>query len=275
MIRERIPSGLTCLLVAIGIAACADSRVAPHIDTITEASLSGDLYTLSHDSMAGRLVGTPELDRASDWIRDRFASLGLEPAGDDGTYDQRFDLIWFGLGSPNRITVSGAGGVRAAGNGWTPANISATGSVSGEVVFAGYGIVEPRLGYDDYQGQDVDGKIVLVLEREPGVEDESSPFDGVVTAEASRTWRKALSAQERGARAILFVRDIHRRSDVVDWAQSHRNLWPDEPRRVERFTLGAWVERIAIPAAQISAELGEALVSGSGRSLSHAGCART
>ena len=93
MIRERIPSGLTCLLVAIGIAACADSRVAPHIDTITEASLSGDLYTLSHDSMAGRLVGTPELDRASDWIRDRFASLGLEPAGDDGTYDQRFDLI--------------------------------------------------------------------------------------------------------------------------------------------------------------------------------------
>ena len=53
MIRERIPSGLPCLLVAIGIAACADSGVAPHIDTITEASLSADLYALSHDSMAG------------------------------------------------------------------------------------------------------------------------------------------------------------------------------------------------------------------------------
>ena len=82
---------------------------------------------------------------------------------------------------------------------------------------------------------------------------------------------KALSAQERGATAILFVRDIHRRSDVADWAESHRNLWPDEPRRIERFTLGAWVERIAIPAAQISAELGEALVSGSGRSLTELG----
>ena len=266
MIRQRISSGLMCFLVPIGIAGC-ESGDAPYIDTITEASLSADLYVLSHDSMAGRLAGTSELDRASDWIRDRFAALGLEPAGDDGTYDQRFDLMWFGLGSPNRITVSGAGGARAAGNGWTPANISGTGSVSGEVVFAGYGIVEPRLGYDDYQGQDVDGKIVLVLEREPGVADESSPFDGVVTAEASRTWRKALSAQERGARAILFVRDIHTRSDVEDWAQSHRNGWPDEPRRIERFTLGAWVEQIAIPAAQISAELGETLVSASGRSL--------
>ena len=246
--------------------ACSDGR-APLNETITETGLSADLHVLSHDSMGGRLVGTPELGRASDWIRDRFDSLGLEPAGGDGTYDQRFDLTWFSLGSVNTLTVPGQARPLAPGNGWTPANVSATATGEGDVVFAGFGIVEERLGYDDYRGAHVQGRVVLVLEREPGVDDPASPFDGVVTAEASRTWRKALRAQERGATAILFVRDVHNRPDVEDWTEYHARSWPDEPRRIESFTLGTWMERIEIPAAHVSVELAEALVARSGRTL--------
>jgi len=113
----------------------------------------------------------------------------------------------------------------------------------------------------------VNGRIVLMLEREPGVADPSSPFDGIVTAEASRTWRKVLAAQERGATAVLFVRDVHNREDINDWPAVHTGAWPDEPRRIERFTLEAWAEQITIPAAQISAELAATLVEGSGRTL--------
>lgn len=256
----------TCALVLT--AACAnDDGAAPELDSITEAGLRADLHVLSHDSMGGRIVGSPELSRASDWIRDRFNALGLEPAGDDGTYDQHFDMVWFSLGSGSSLTVSGAGGARAPGNGWTPSNAGAAGGASGPVVFAGFGIVEPRLGFDDYDGADVDGRVVLVLDREPGVEDYASPFDGVVTAEASRTWRKALAAQERGAAAILFVRDVHNRSDPDDWASYHEGQWPGEPRRVERFTLGDWMDDITIPAAEISVALAERLVEGSGRTL--------
>ena len=255
-----------CLLSFGTFVGCGDGG-APDLDSIREADLRADLFTLSHDSMSGRLVGSGELDQASDWIRDRFAALGLETAGDNGTFDQRFDLVWFSLGSANSLTVAGAGGARAAGNGWTPSNAGAAGAASGDVVFAGFGIVEPRLDFDDYQGGDVEGKIVLVLEREPGVTDPASPFDGIVTAEASRTWRKALSAQERGAVGILFVADVQNRSDVDDWARQHSNLWPEERRRIERFTLGAWTEQIEIPAAQISAELAERLISGSGQTL--------
>lgn len=264
MIRSR-PRALFLVLASL-TAACSDPG-APGNGTITETGLSADLHSLSHDSMQGRLVGTPEVARAADWIGARFAALGLEPAGDADSYDQRFDLMWFSLGRGNTLTVSGTGGARPAGSGWTPANISATRSASGEVVFTGFGIVEPRLRYDDYDGETVRGKIVLALEREPGVADDASPFAGVVASEASRDWRKVLSAQERGAVAVLFVRDVNARADEDDWAAYHDQNWPKVPRRIERFTLGTWMDDVTIPVALISAEVAERLVASSGRTL--------
>lgn len=264
MVRSRTHVALVTL--AVVLAACGDAD-APGNATITEAGLSADLHALSHDSMQGRLVGTPGIEKAAEWIADRFGSLGLEPAGDDGSYYQNFDLTWFSRGSDNTLSVSGAGGARAAGNGWTPSNISATASASGSVVFAGFGIVEPRLGYDDYAGDQVRGKVVLALEREPRISDPASPFDGVVTSESARDWRKVLSAQERGAVAVLFVRDVHQRSAVSDWAQYQAGYWPADGRRIERFTLGAWMEDVTIPVALISSELAERLVASSGSTL--------
>ena len=263
---SRVRSSFCKVAVAVLLTGCADTG-APFNDSITESNLSDDLYYLASPEMRGRLVGSPEIATASEWIADRFGTLGLEPAGDDGSYYQDFDLAWFSLDAPNLLRVTGSGGTRQPGDGWTPINFSASTSAAGLVAFAGFGIVEPRLGYDDYRDEDVRGKFVLVLEREPGVTDPSSPFDGVVTAEASRTWRKALSAQERGAIGILFVRDVHNRPETRDWQQAHASSWPEEPRRVERFLLGAWVEDITIPAAQISVELAEVLVSGSGSTL--------
>ena len=263
---SRVRSSFCKLAAAVLLTGCADTG-APFNSSITESSLSDDLYFLASPEMRGRLVGSPEIAAASEWIADRFEMLGLEPAGDDGSYYQDFDLAWFSLGASNLLGITGVGGARRPGDGWTPINFSASTSAAGPVVFAGFGIVEPRLGYDDYQDEDVRGKFVLVLEREPGVTDPSSPFDGVVTAEASRTWRKALSAQERGAIGILFVRDVHNRPEIGDWQQAHASNWPEEPRRVERLLLGAWVEDITIPAAQISVELAEVLVSGSGSTL--------
>lgn len=260
-------AAVLALTTSVLTACVGEEGPAPGIDTITQAELRDDLFALAHDSMGGRLTGTPDLDRASDWIRDRFDELGLEPAGDNGTYDQFFDLAWFSLGSGSRLTVSGAGAARAPGDGWTPSSAGAAGAAAGEVVFAGFGLVEARLGHDDYRGENVDGRVVLVLDREPGVDDPSSPFDGIVTTESSRSWRKALAAQERGASAILFVRDVHNRDDIDDWTTYHRGLWPGERRRVERFTLGVWIDEVEIPAASISAELAGALVAGFGGSL--------
>lgn len=264
----RVLAAVACVVVA---SSCADPGgepgLAPYNDAISEAALRADVEALAHDSTRGRLVGTPEVEKVADWIRDRFVALGLEPAGDEGTFDHRFEMSWFSLGDGNELTVHGAAGARPVGDGWHPMNVAGTGFADGEVVFAGFGIVEPRLGWDDYRGGDVAGKIVLVLEREPGVDDPLSPFDGLVTAHNAREWRKALFAQERGAAGILFVRDVHVRSDVSDWAAATADSWPERPRRIERFLLRSWMDELTIPAALISADLAGALVAGSGRSL--------
>lgn len=263
---RRMP-GIIELSALLALGACADGRTAPYNDAFSEAAMKADLVALAHDSTRGRLVGTPENAKAADWIRGRFESLGLAPAGDAGTYDQRFDMSWFSLGEGNELTVRGAGSARKPGAGWYPLSVSATTSAAGEVVFAGFGIDEPGLGWDDYQGVDVSGKVVLVLEREPGVDDPMSPFDGLVTANAAREWNKALAAQRRGAAAILLVRDVQNRPDVDDWAAATADYWPEQPRRIERFLLRPWVDAITIPGAFISAEVAEALVAGSGRTL--------
>ena len=264
--RRRLSQGLAVSTMFAVLAACGDAR-APQNGSITQEKLSADLHVLAHDSMGGRLVGSQELGAASDWIAGRFEELGLEGAGDGGGYFQSFDLMWFSLGPGNRLTVSGAGPARSPGDGWTVSSASGTAVSQAPVVFAGFGIVEPRLDYDDYRGEDVRGRIVLILEREPGVADPTSPFDGVVTTEASREWRKVLAAQERGALGVLLTRDIHNRQSVDDWNRTHAASWPDEQRRIERLTLGAWAEQITIPAARISTELAEALAGRSGRSL--------
>ncbi|MHB1191841.1 MAG: M28 family peptidase [Longimicrobiales bacterium] len=259
--------GAFALLSLVALGACGDDWTAPHNDAFSPEQMKADLVALAHDSTQGRLSGTPEAGKVADFIRSRFESLGLEPGFAGGSYDQAFDLEWFSLIEGSRLTVRGIGGARDPGNGWYPLNVALMGSASGSVVFAGYGIDEPRLGWDDYQGADVSGKVVLVLEREPGVDDPASPFDGLVTANAAREWNKALAAQKHGAVAILFVRDIHTRADVEDWAAASAEYWPNQQRRIERFVHPAWAEAITIPGGFISASLAEGLVKSSGRTL--------
>jgi len=147
-----------------------------------------------------------------------------------------------------------------------PHRFSASGRVSGAVSFVGFGISAPPLSYDDYGG-DVKGKIVLALDHEPGERDPNSPFDGVITSEWSTPWRKVLAAQEKGALAVLFVADVHNHPGVANFEATARNYWPDQPPRIQSYTLAAWTDRIRIPVAQISPALAATLVAGTGKAL--------
>jgi hypothetical protein len=153
------------------------------------------------------------------------------------------------------------------GQDFYPHRFGASGRVQGPVVFAGFGITAPALSYDDYGGSDIKGRIVLILDHEPGERDPASPFDGVVTTEPAVPFRKVLAAQEKGAIGVLFVSDVHNHPGVQNFEAQAAAYWPAKPPHIDRFYLADYLDKIRIPAAQISPALAEILIRGTNRSL--------
>jgi hypothetical protein len=278
------------LIAALLVAAAspAAQQRAPDIDSIKGEEMRADLSFLASDAMRGRLTDTPENRLAAEWIAARFERLGLKPAGDDGSYYQNFTLATAtGMGE-SRLAV-GSGSDRAAltaGEDFYPLRFSASADATGELVFAGFGILSPGRGHDDYRGG-VKGKIVVAIEHEPGERDPESPFDGIVTSQDSDQLWKTLAAQEKGAAGILFVNDVHNHMAAADasrppgereaqagrgrgrsaFERSARNQWPAQQPRIPRYMLGSWVERVRIPAVQIAPAVAERLLQQNGRTL--------
>ena len=258
------------ILAASPAAGQADRPAAPEIESITAADLRADLFFLASDGMQGRLSETPENALAAEFIASRFARAGLEAPG--GSYFQRYRLAHSALGSGNRLEVLGE--VTQAvqlGEGFYPQRFSPSAEAEGAVAFAGFGIEASAFAWSDWEGADLAGRIALVLDHEPGEADPASLFDGVVTSEPSRPFRKAVAAARAGAAGILFVRDVHQHPGELDFAAAARGAWPDPPRRVPRITLAEWVESVRIPAAVISPRVAETLLAGSGHSLESLG----
>jgi hypothetical protein len=259
-------------VILSSVVAAQTRQRAPMIESITQADLRADLFFLAGDAMRGRLTDTNENRLTADYIRSRFERAGLKPVANGG-YFHNYNLMTATLGEGNSLELSPATGASRtfkAGQDFYAQRFSASGRVSAPVAFAGFGITSPKINHDDYKG-DVTGKVVLVLDHEPGERDPNSPFEGVVTAEAAAQWRKALAAQQKGAAAILFVSDLHNHPDPANFEQSARNFWPGAPARIPNYTLAAWTDRIRIPAAQISPAVAASLVAGSGKTLEELG----
>jgi hypothetical protein len=161
---------------------------------------------LADPARGGRGIGTAGGAEAATWIADRLREAGLAPAGPAG-YLQRFEAPFRAtLGERNALALGAA--APALGSGWVPLGFSDDGTVEAEVVFAGYGISAPDLGYDDYAGLDVKGKVVLVAQDFPRESDPASPFRDPRNYRHGEWRTKAIAARERGAVALVGVRDV-------------------------------------------------------------------
>src|SRR6202163_4112832 len=142
----------------------------------------GYVKYLASEDMRGRETGSPELEKAAAFIRDQFRSMNLQPLSGDSYY-QDFEVTTSAhLGARNQITfaIGREKQTLKSQQDFVPLNLSTAGKVSGDVVFAGYGITAPEYNYDDYAGLDATDKIVLVLRHEPQEFDDKSIFDGKV-----------------------------------------------------------------------------------------------
>ena len=245
-------------------------EIAPGYDSITAADLRRDVFVLASDEMQGRLVGTEGNRRAGEFIERRFAEMGLRGISPDNSHLQSFGLVTTILGEPNSFQVSTANQVRdlVLGPDFYPEQFSGSANIEGQIVFVGFGIVAPKLEHDDYGNRNVRGKIVLALDHEPGEFNPESSFDGLTRSEYARAVRKAITAQQNGAIAILFVTDAHNHTtDPELGAAMMERVWPTTPRLAPTYQLADWVESITIPALRISVDQAKQLVAGAGESF--------
>jgi len=138
-------------------------------DSISDKILQEYVRHLSSEDYAGRLTGTREYESCAQWAVDLFKKWGLEPAGDRGTYLQKYSnpytLVFVG-GELSRRFQSGKKRKYIYEKEYYPGSHSGSGRITAEVVYAGFGITAPELSYDDYVDVNVKGKIVLM---EPGI----------------------------------------------------------------------------------------------------------
>jgi len=208
---------------------------------------------LAGDELGGRGNGTPELDKAAEYIASKFRAGGLLPGAGDGTHFQAFALnTGSELGPGNKLTfrINGQASQAVVREDFIPIGMGDKMVLEGEVVFAGYGITAQEYGYDDYKGVDLTDKIALVLAHEPGENDRSSPFDGAAMTMHGEDNTKAINAKYRQARAILIAQD----------PANH----PDADQDLANPAWGTQVDELGIAAFRISRRLAQKLVGAHG-----------
>jgi len=183
---------------------------APAIDV---AALKRDTQLLSSDAFEGRKPGTPGGDKAVAYMTERFKAVGLQP-GNHGGWTQEVPMV--SASADPGLTLTIAGGTRPLVFRqkvdvvlWTKRQATRATIAASDIVFAGYGIVAPERGWNDYAGIDVHGKTVVVLVNDPDWQTptETGTFDGRRMTYYGRWTYKYEEAARQGAAAIVIVHE--------------------------------------------------------------------
>ncbi len=165
--------------------------------------IKSHLFFLADDLLEGRETGSRGHDIAALYIATEFAKYGLTPAGTDGFMQKvSFRKALLDQESP-QFTLQREGETidfsypkqYLAG----PDILNESSSLSGEMVFAGYGIIADELSHNDYEGLDVDGKIVVTLAGKP------SSFPSEEGAHFASGSQKKQYAVDNGAIGMITI----------------------------------------------------------------------
>jgi Zn-dependent M28 family amino/carboxypeptidase len=198
-----------CALIVVGFFATVGSAL-QGVPQRTPSKTRAHVEALASPRLDGRLTGSAGEQLASDYLVAELRKIGAKPLPGQADYRIAFDFTAGTRdgGSSVAVTVpTGQGTPRAfsARSDVQALSFSDNGDVTGEVVFAGYGIVVPEgqeFGYDSYATLDVKDKVVLVLRYFP--EDAEQKTKAILARYADLRY-KALAARQRGAKAMLIV----------------------------------------------------------------------
>ncbi|WP_375415923.1 M28 family peptidase [uncultured Hymenobacter sp.] len=173
------------------------------LETVRPANLKSHVAYLADDRLRGRQPGTPGYQLAVDYVSAQLKKLGVQPAGDQGAYAQRVRLRRSTLRPGATLSWKSAVptplllGQDAAI--YPNPETAAVRVADAPLAFAGFGISAPELGYDDYAGLDVRGKIVVVRRGAPGT------FASTVASASQDLLSLLRAAGQHGAVGLLVA----------------------------------------------------------------------
>ena len=179
------------------------------IDTVSVAS---HLQILSSDDFQGRKPFTEGEEKTVKYLVDQFKALGLEPGNGD-SYIQEVPMVEITAVPDDQMIITGPNGglelqVKDEFVAYTEIPEAQTRIENSELVFAGFGIVAPEYGWNDYEGIDVKGKTVIVLVNDPGFGGgDDSLFKGETMTYYGRWTYKYEEAARQGAAGVLMVHE--------------------------------------------------------------------
>jgi Zn-dependent M28 family amino/carboxypeptidase len=175
---------------------------------ITPELLRAHVRFLSDDLLEGRGPATRGDRLTQLYLSTRLEALGLQPGAPDGSWLQPFELIGMSSKSPDTLSLRKGGQsvdlrfredfIAFSGVEQPQARLQ-----DAEVVFAGYGIVAPEYGWDDFKGTDLKGKVVLLMNNDP--EDDPALFAGKTRLYYGRWDYKYDQAARAGAAGAIII----------------------------------------------------------------------
>lgn len=181
-------------------------------DLITEAGYREAIRTLASDEFEGRKPGQPGEQKTLEWLEARFKELGLQP-GVGGSYRQPVPLVEITAAPSAVLKVDGAKGSAQFQFAddmvvWTKRVVPESKIENSDLVFVGYGIVAPELGWNDYAGLDMRGKTAVILINDPDFDgQEPALFKGKAMTYYGRWTYKYEEAMRQGAAGALIVHE--------------------------------------------------------------------
>ncbi|HTC93093.1 MAG TPA: M28 family peptidase [Terriglobales bacterium] len=202
------------------------------MDAISGDRIREHIRFLSHDLLEGRGTGARGGDIAGQYIATQFALLGLEPAGDDGTFLQKVPMVGLTAQPDTKFAIvhDGQEVELKAGDEYvaTDETQNASSDIDADIVFVGYGIEAPEYKWNDYKDVDLKGKVLMMVVNEPPSDDPNF-FKGKALTYYGRWTYKFEEAARKGAVAVLLV---HKEGfDPYGW-DVVRNSWSGEQSRL-------------------------------------------
>jgi len=257
-------AALVLFLASVSTLATAQSPP-PGAAVITASGLRGDVFFLAADDMRGRDSLSHEGRIAANYIAAEFMRLGLKPIA-GGTYFQNFDMTSANV--DREKTTLTASWTATAGthskqfqlghdfNFVGQSNSPAT--VTGPLLFGGYGVSAPEYGYDDFAGVDAAGAVVMVLTHEPHENDQAGSFKGHWNTFHAYNRHKVENVRHHGAAAVLVVNE---------WTPHRPPSVPSAPRPGVQPNYALANSFLDIPTFSITAEAANELLQPAGTTI--------